>query len=252
MFRGTLAVVGMTLLLVAAGVAGVVGPAAANVSANSAQDTNRTDGGQTISVAASGQAQGEPDQAIVRVAVVASGDDGDAVRADLAENASRMRAALAEVGIPDDRIRTVAYSIDQRRDTETTADRERRFEGFHAFEVTVSNVTRAGPVIDAAVSNGADRVDSVELALSEERRRAVRAAALRDAMDNARGNADVLAESADLEITGVHSVSTGDVTFEPFRAQALEAEDAGGSSTDIESGPVTVTAQVQVTYNATG
>jgi len=246
MFRGILTVVGVAVLVATAGFAGAVGP-----SLTSADVPQADGGGQTIDVTASGQAQAEPDQAVLQVAVVATGDDANTVRERLAENASRMQAALTDLGVPDDQIRTVAFNIDQRHDRETPVDRPQGFAGVQAFEVTLSNVSRAGAVIDAAVANGANRVGGVELTLSEDRRREVRADALRDAMDNARSDADVLAESADLSITGVHSVSTGDVSFQPFRTETLEADAGGGAGTTIDSGPVTVSAQVQVTFNAT-
>lgn len=243
---------GIALLLATAGCLGGVAP----TDGAAAQETTDEDGDSTVNVAATGQATAEPDQAVVQVAVVASGDDAETVRTALAENASRMREALAEAGVGDDAVRTASYSIDQRYG-ERDGDRVPvGVEGRHAFEVTLSDVDAVGSVVDTAVSNGADRVERVELTLSEERRRAVRADALRDAMDNARGNADVVAESANLTVTGVHSASTGDLNFSPVRAQTLETADAagvnGGAATGIESGPVTVTAQVDVTYNATG
>ncbi|WP_135852329.1 SIMPL domain-containing protein [Halorussus salinus] len=249
MSRRLLATVGVALLLVTAGCAGGLNPAA---SANAQTDqTNQSDnGGESISVSASGQAEADPDQAVLQVAVLASGDDANAVRERLAENATRMREALRNAGVTDDRVRTVQYSIDQQYREENGERRPAGFRGIHAFEITLSNVDRTGPVIDAAVSNGAAQVQSVELTLSEERRREVRADALRNAMDNARADADVIAESANLSVSGVHTVSTGDVGFSPVRAEALTAQaDAG---TQIASGPVTVTAQVSVTYNATG
>ncbi|UPW02159.1 SIMPL domain-containing protein [Halorussus gelatinilyticus] len=250
MSRKLLATVGVALLLVTAGCAGSLNPAA---SANAQTDqTNGTDrsGNSTISVSASGQVEAEPDQAVLQVAVLASGDDANAVREQVAQNVTRMREALRNAGIADDQIRTVQYSIDQQYREENGERRPDGFQGVHAFEITLSNVSRAGPVIDAAVSNGADRVQSVQLTLSEERRREVRADALRNAMDNARADADVIAESANLTVSGVHTVSTGDVGFSSVRAEALTAQSDAG--TQIESGPVTVTAQVSVTYNATG
>lgn len=247
MYRKTLATVGVAVLLVTAGCVGSLAPAS-----DADAQTRQADGGKTISVSATGQAEAEPDQAVLRVAAIARDDDANVVRQRLAENATRMREALRDAGIADDRIRTVSFRIDQEfRET----DGERRpagFEGVHAFEITLSNASGAGAIVDAAVSNGADRVDSVELALSEERRREVRAEALRDAMTNARANADVMAESANLTVTGVHSAATGDLSYSPVRAETLEADAAGRAGTEIESGPVTVVAQVQVTYNATG
>lgn len=258
MSRGILATVGVALLLVTAGCVGSLAPAS-DASADGEQpdrsasaEVEQLDrGDRTIQVAATGQAETTPDQAIVRVAVLARADDADVVRERLAENATRMREALRGIGLADDQIRTVAYSIDQEYREEAGDRVPAGFRGFHAFEITLSNVTRAGAVIDAAVENGAERVDRVELTLSEERRREVRAEALRDAMENARADAEVIAESANLTITGVHTATTGDTNFRPVRAETLEADAARPAQTDIESGPVTVTAQVQVTFNAT-
>lgn len=243
----TLAAVGVALLLVTAGCAGSF---ASTDQAGAQQSSD--EGDSTISVAASGQAAASPDQAILQVAVVARADDADVVRESLAEDASQMREALAEAGLEDDQIRTVTYRIDQEYNREEGERVPTGFQGVHAFEITVSNITQAGSIIDVAVSNGADRVERVELTLSEERRREVRAEALRDAMENARANADVIAESANLTVSGVTSASTADFDFSPVRTERLEAEDAAQAATDIESGPVTVTAQVDVTYNATG
>ncbi|PSQ46121.1 SIMPL domain-containing protein [Halobacteriales archaeon SW_6_65_15] len=256
MSRGILATVGVALLLLTAGCAGSLAPDGTSAAA---QQSERSDvaqqfdrGDRTIQVAASGEAETTPNQAVVRVAAVARADDANVVRQRLAENASGVREALRNLGLADDQIRTVAYNIDQQY-RERGGDRvPDGFEGIHAFEITLSNVSQAGMVVDTAVENGADRVDNVELTLSEERRQEVRAEALRDAMSNARADADVIAESANLTVTGVHSAATGDLSYTPVRAQALEAEDAAGQTrTEIESGPVTVTAQVQVTYNAT-
>ncbi|WP_158055493.1 SIMPL domain-containing protein [Halorussus halophilus] len=246
MHRGILATLGVVLLVVTAGCAGSLNP---TDSAN-AQVQNSTDG-QSISVASSGQAEATPDQAILRVAVVAEGDDANAVRQQLAQNVSQMRSALADANVTDDDIRTVAFNIDQQYDHTEKGREPTGFRGIHAFEITLSNADRVGQIIDVAVSNGANRVDSVELTLSEDRRREVRSAALRDAMSNARANADVIAEEANLTITNVHSASTGDLSFSPVRATVAEATTAGGdAATNIESGPVTVVAQVQVVYNA--
>ncbi|WP_115862560.1 SIMPL domain-containing protein [Halorussus litoreus] len=249
-----LPVIGVALLLATAGCVGGFAPTdAAGAQEETTQAPGSNDGGgSTIGVVATGQAAAEPDQALVQVSVLARADDANVVRESLAENASQMREALAEIGIDDDSIRTVNYAIDQdyrERNGERVPD---GFQGVHAFEVTLSNVSEVGSVVDAAVANGADRVERVELTLSEERRREVRADALRDAMENARGNAEVIAESADLTVSGVRSASTGDLSFSPVRAETLQADAAGGRApTNIESGPVTVTAQVDVTYNAT-
>jgi uncharacterized protein YggE len=224
--------------------AGVAGAVAFSSDANGAAESGD---GRTVEVGASGAVEADPDQAVLRVAVVARSPDVAAARQQLADNVSAMRSALADAGVADDQIRTAHYDIGEDHRPE---NREREYRAIHAFEITLSDVDRVGPVIDTAVANGADRVDGVEFTLSEDRRRQLRRQALDDAMDNARAQADTIAGKAGLSITGVHAASTVDVDARPYRTEAAMAGDAGGTA--IESGPVTVTAQVQVVYNASG
>lgn len=247
MHRGILTTVGVAFLLVTAGCVSSFAPAS---DANA--QIRQANGGKTIAVSATGQVTAEPDRAIVRVAVLASAEEANVVRERLARNASNVTEALRQAGIGDDRIRTVSYRIEQQFREAGDERVPAGFEGSHTFEITVDNASRAGAIVDVAVSNGADRVEQVQLVLSEDRRREVRAEALRDAMENARANAEVIAESANLSIVGVHLAATADLSSSPVRAKVTEAAAVGRAETNIESGPVTVTAKVQVTYNATG
>lgn len=241
--RQTLAAtVAVALLLVTAGCVGSLDGTAAASQPDS--------GDSSIQVSADGQSEAEPDQVVLRVAVTATADDANAVRERIATDAASMREALDESGIGDDQIRTVAFDIRQERDQKT--DEPAGYTGIHAFEITISDVNATGAVIDTVVQNGADQVDDVQFTLSDERRRELREAALRDAMANARADAEVIADSANLTITGVDSASTANVNVRPYRAGVMTTEAASADqSTNVESGPVTVTAQVQATYNAT-
>ena len=202
--------------------------------------TSAGNNGGTVAVGASGSAAADPDRAVVTVAVVTTGDTATAVRDQLATDADGMRAALREAGVTDDQIRTTSYGISQ-----TYESRESeipRYRGVHGFRVTLDDIEAVGTVVDAAVAGGASRVERVQFTLSEEREREVRAAALADAM----ANADALADAGDLRLDGVVDVSTtqgygGPVAFESA---------ADGARTSFETGPVSVTVRVQVTYAA--
>lgn len=210
--------------------------------------------GRTIQIGASGQVETEPNQAVLRVAVSATGQTAASVRQQMAENVSRMRDALTDMGIGSDQITTADYDISSNRRYGPREREEPPFRGRHSFTITLTDLDSTGQVIVTVVENGATSVDDVHFTLSEEERRELRKEALADAMSNARGQADVIAERADLSITGVGAVQTAEVGVHPvrFEATALAAGGAGGGGTSIEGGTVTVTAQVQVTYNATG
>lgn len=222
---------------IAAATAGCLG-SADDRSARSAADE------ATIEVAATGRAEADPDMAVVRVAVEADGSDADTVRETLAADAAAVHEALLDLGIADDRITTDRYDIRERR-------QGRGYEGTHAYRVEVTDVDRVGEVIDAAVAAGADDVGRATFTLSEPTREDLREAALEDAMENAEREAETIVASLDARLVGVRSVSTADVGVRPVHSQGAvmeEAADAGGPATDLESGPVTVTARVEVVY----
>lgn len=238
-----LAVALATLLIVAGAVA--VGGGFPVASAAAGPD------GQIISVGASGSVEGTPDQVVLSVAVVATADSADAAREQVAADAERMREALRGAGVADDQVRTAYFHIgpDYRYDRETEEQEVTRYRAVHAFEITLNDVESAGETIDVAVANGATEVNDVRFGLSDEAQAELRAAALTEAMANADANARTLAAASDLSVVGVHSVSTSDVHLPRHFETAAVADD--GAGTVIDSGPVTVTASVQVTYNAT-
>ena len=240
-----LAVLGAALM-VTAGIVGGLTLGSGNVAAQSA------DGSKSVTVSASGEIDATADQAIVRVAVTATGNDSNAVRQELAEGAESLRAALEEYGLASDDIRTAYYDISQERERTPEGTEMGEYRGTHAFELTVNNTSAAGEVIDVAVSNGADQVMGVSFTLSDEKREQVHNEALTEAMENAQTRADTLAAAGDLSITEVHSIVSANTDFRPYAVETAAAmSSADGASTSVEPGPVTVTANVQVTYNAT-
>jgi len=233
-------------LLVTAGCAGGIGSADDAANDDAAQQSQPD---RTVSVSASGEVTADPDRAVLDVAVEATDEDPETVRQRLAENASQMRSALEEMGIESDQITTQHYVIRQDRESRENPD-VTSYRGTHAFEVEIDDVDAVGTVVETAVNNGATNIGSVRFTLSEDARADLREDALGEAVDNARADAEVLASNTNLTVTGVSSVSTGRVDVRPYRAEAQTAG-AGDAGTNIESGPVSVTAQVQVTYNAT-
>lgn len=240
---------------VAAALAGCIGtafedePTTDGADAKGAGSSRSTE--RYIEVSASGSAETEPDRAILRLGVEATGDDASDVRDELAEGAEALRATFEELGIPEENVQSGRYAI-RERPRRREEDPELVFEGTHSFEVELDDVDRVGEVIDAAVDAGADDVGRVNFTLREETRAAVRDEALDDALESADAEAEHIADNRGVEITGTRSVSTSDVDFSPVRYDAshvvAEADDAA-PDTEIDSGPVSVSATVRVVYD---
>lgn len=238
--------------LVGAGVAFADTPS--NPSVDSLANGGSNNPTETITVGATGQVEAEPDKAVVRLAVEARSDDPATARTKVGENVSAVKAALAEIGIDKSAIRTEDFRIseDHRRlPRKPDVDRKTIYRASHRLTVEVDDVDQTGEVIDTAVDSGSAEIHDVRFTLADNTRSELRNGALENAMTNARAQADTIASSADLQIRGVHSVTTEDVRF-PHHRVGLEAyaggDGAGG--TELSSGPVSVTASVTVTYNA--
>ncbi|MUV61247.1 SIMPL domain-containing protein [Halobacterium sp. CBA1126] len=242
-----LAVLG-TALLVTAGVAGAL-----TLGSGAAAAGEAAPDGQSVTVSADGSVEAEPDQAVVRVAVTATGNDSSAVRDEMAARVDEMQSALESYGVPAENVRTAYFDIRQERERTPSGGVERgQYVGTHAFEITVEDTDAAGEVVDTAVNNGADQVDGVSFTLSEEKRETLYQDALTNAMGNAETRAETLADAGDLSLTETHTIVSTNTNYRTYQVETAAlggAAAAGGTA--VESGPVTVTADVRVTYNAT-
>ncbi|MFB6130468.1 MAG: SIMPL domain-containing protein [Salinigranum sp.] len=276
--RRALAALALATLLLTAGCTGYVGNAADSAGNGGAADAAQSNpnvspsgvapstggaaaaAGSTVSVGGSGEVTADPDRAVLQVAVQVTADSASAARQRVAENVSSLRQALADAGVPEANVTTEYYNIRQIKESPRSPPPEKspatsgttRYRAVHALSIEIDDVSRVGEIIQVAVENGATDVQRVEFTLSDDRRAELRDRALRRAMANARDDADVLASAANLELDGVRSASTGGVDVRPYRAQTTAAAASGGAPTHIDSGPVTVSAHVQVTYNASG
>ena len=249
--RRLVAGVGCALLVLLAGCSGATG-ALGGTDSDAPEPTGTDDLERSIEVAATGEASAEPDRATVTVAVESTAADAGTVRGDLAEEDDALRSALYEWGLSEDDVRTERYDIRQTRETRRDANHS-EYVGVHVYAVDVEDADAVGEVIDVAVDAGADGVQQVRFGLSDEREDELREEALSDAMANAHAEADTLAVNADLDVTGVYTVSTTNVRTSPYTSggRALEADDAaGGPGTGIEVGDVDVTVTVRVVFGA--
>lgn len=221
---------------------------------------------RTVIVTQSGEVEGDPDLAVIRVGIEVTGEQPGPVRSELAERSDRVRSALREFGIPEDAITTERFNIDERLDREAMEadgvrprrdvdlERYRYYVGVHTLSVDVETIGEAGEVVDVAVDAGATAVDRVTYTLSDEKRKDLQQTATRRALRNARSEADAIAEEVDGRIVEATVVDASEGGLQP-----VTREVAAGAATPtpaptpapptrLEPGRVTVTARVTVRY----
>ncbi|MFW5947387.1 MAG: SIMPL domain-containing protein [Gemmatimonadota bacterium] len=207
------------------------------------------DSPSTLSVSAQATVTRAPDRARVHLAV-------ETVAATAREatdaNAASMTAvldALARLGIDPDDVRTQSVTLNPRYDR-GAEDREPAIVGYQAANrvtVPVTPVDDVGPVVDAAVAAGANRVTGIEFEIGDPE--AAYHEALRRAIARAQRDADVAAAALGQPLGPAVSVSTGGLDA-PVPRPMMEAMDLNlrAAGTPVQAGELDVRAFVSITY----
>jgi uncharacterized protein YggE len=208
---------------------------------------------KTISVSGSGEIMATPDISTVIFGVQTENQDVKIAQQENAQITDGMISALTAAGIPREDIKTVGYTISPvYEDTNLPfGQKVKYYQVTSSVQVTIRDVNRTGEIIDIAVANGANQVNSIAFSLSEERESLLRSEALTLAVTNARHDADTVARATGVIITGVQSVSVGSVYVPVYYDNRLAAgaeSKAAPVPTPIEPGQLSVTAQVSISY----
>ena len=271
--RELLAAGGTVAAMTLAGCAGTRaddGPTDADEAGNpSVEDVDDSGSTRTVIVTNTGEVSDDPDMAVLRAGVESRADTAPEARDEIATSAEELVDALVEYGIDEDDITTRRYYIRDRIDRERMeadgvrpgdpdVDEEEYtyYQGSHDFEIEIHDVDTVGEVIDVAIDAGADDVGRVTYTLSDDKREDLREDALRQAIDGARSEADTIAAEVSAEIVEATVVDASEGRISPVRhdammvAEAPQATPAPDDSprTGIETGEVTVTAEVRIQY----
>lgn len=242
-----------------AGIAATTAGCMANAlsSDNTEVATQATGDDNEIIVRASGEATADPDAASLSVGIEARGNTAEDVTDKLATKAKKVRKAFDELGIPDEQVEESGYEVYPVREHEKYPREQREddgsggYKGRRSFQLTVTDVSRVGTVIDTVTAAGADDVGRVTFSLQEQTHDNLRKKALNHALSNADDEASHIANNRGVTITGTKAVTTEDVQLRPVHVTSdamAESGSGGRPPTEINADPVSVTASVTVTY----
>ena len=202
-----------------------------------------------ISVSGEGIVEAPPDSATISVGVVSRNKDATKVQSENARSATNIINSIATLGIERKNIRTGNYNFRQvyRYDEEGKSI----FDGYevtNTVTIFVNDLEKVGKVIDAALSNGANKIDSLNFGIRDKEK--FQNDALRLAVSDAKNKAEIVAAGLGKSIVGVRNVSVNSTSI---RTQGMEkvnmmATRDASFSTPIESGTLTCSASVHVDF----
>jgi uncharacterized protein len=196
---------------------------------------------RTVTVTGTGSVESVPNRAGLSVGV---SSDASTARAALAANAGKAAnviEALRAAGVAKTDLQTTDVTVSPRWDDR---GRQNGFTAHSSVRVDVASVSRAGAILDAAVSAGATETSGPSFGRSD--RSELYRNALKAAFADARGKAATLAGEAGASVGAVQRIeeSPGVQPMPLFAARA-----ASDSATPVEPGTTEVQATVTVTFS---
>jgi hypothetical protein len=209
-------------------------------------------GEHVIQASGTGNVIGTPDRAQVTFSVQTENTDVKLAQTDNANRMAIVQDALLAAGIPRDALKTTGYNIYPiyEESKGLLAPKIRTYQVTNSLTVTLHNVSRTGEIIDIGVANGINQASSIRFMLSDEQAQVLRTEALKEAVSRARSDADTVSAAMGTTITGVQKaeISSGYMPVY-FQNYALDsAAPRADAATPIQSGDITVSATVTITY----
>lgn len=204
---------------------------------------------RTLQVSATAEVRRAPDRATVYLAVETIADDAGAATQRNGELMDAVLRAVTALGIERSAIQT------QRLDLQPRYDRRRDvaepeivgYQATNQVRVRVDDVDQVGPVVDAAVTAGANRVNGISFELADPE--AAYHEALERALAKARREAEVVAGQLGETLGPALSVSTSGGAPPPgIRMEAMRMAADQAMAPPVETGELEVQASVSITY----
>ena len=206
---------------------------------------------ETITVVGKSGMEATPDVAKVSLGVSSRAATPSIAREENTAAINATLAALAEMGIEEKDIQTTNMNMWNNYDSNGNLTGYRMSTDLTVY---VRDITKAGDVVDAAITAGANELNGVSYLLSNEDE--MYNTALADAIALARTKAEVLAEAAGKTVGQVKKVdetSRAVATVRNYDEAAANPDVGSGSKmesvrTTIRPGSSTVSAEVQVVF----
>lgn len=205
----------------------------------------------TLSVQGNGVVRVAPDVATVRLGISTEGESASEVQAEANVVASAILDAVLAEGLDERRVQTARLELfpiyASQGPGENTTPRIIGYRASNTVTIRVDDLSRVGEIVDAALGAGANQLQGVGFGLDDDRE--AREDALRQAVEEARSKAGVMAAALDVDLDGILSVNEGGIFVQPpmplmearFAAQA-------DTSTPVSPGEVEVRASVSIQY----
>jgi uncharacterized protein len=219
--------------------------AAPTYSTVAALDTTVTP--KTMSISGTGVINVKSDQAKIVLGVYTEGKSAGAAIDENAALMTQVIAALKQLGFVDADMKTTTYGVSPTYNWEIQS--VVGYQVTNTIELTVKDLSKVGPAIDAAAAAGANRVDSISFGISDATAQAMKLEAYTLAIKDAEAKSGVITTGLGVKITGVQSITeSAYYPYTEYRSYDTAAGSSVKSSTPVIAGKLSITVTLNVVY----
>lgn len=197
-----------------------------------------------ISVAARGEVKVSPDRATIQLSVQTRAVTAAVTAAENATKQQSVLAALRALGLTNDQLSTINYNVYPEQRYEQ--GKEPVIVGYNVTNTILADVrklSQVGPVIDAALSHGANMITSLQFYASNTE--AARRIAIAEAIGKARADAETAARAAHGSLGTLLEINLGAYAPPPPQPMMMKRE-VGIAQADTPINPGEQTLSVDV------
>ena len=206
-----------------------------------------------IAVNGTGETRISADTAVISLGVSARDRDVLKAQQTVNENIAGIRQALLSNGVAEENINTDYMSIYAIYDYNEDVEKVQAYNASTTLAVKVTDMDSVGRLIDEAFAAGANTLNGISFSASDTDE--ARDESLKAAVGEARAKAEVLAEASGLKITGIETISEGNVysydnSVSNFSAKRMEGTADTGYGTMVQAAKLIVSVTVSITFTA--
>ncbi len=200
-----------------------------------------------IAVTGRGEVKISPDRATIQISVQTRGSTAAGAAAENANKQQAVLSALRALGLGNDQLSTINYNLyPEQRYVE---GKEPVIVGYNVTNTILAEVrklSQVGPVIDAALSHGANMITSLQFYASNTE--AARRTAIATAIEKARADAEAAARAARGTLGTLLEINVGAYSPPPPRPMMMMAQKMAQADTPINPGEETLAVEVSTRW----
>ena len=214
---------------------------------------NATTNTNTLSLTGAATNTVKPDKVTVSLGVETTDKTANAALAANSKIMNLILDRLKAAGVKDNETSTSSFSISPNYNYSLPSSS--RITGFtvsNSIQIQSTEINNTSKWIDTAIASGANTVDRIDFALSDKKLEETKNNLIKQAMQDARAKADILASAAGVKVVGIRSISLNELAIQPpptpvpLAKQSLAATET--RPTPIISGQEEVTTNMIVVF----